>query len=249
MGSRRRRHAPGPAPFPAPAAATGDVVSDIAPFEGFRPEAIAFLAELAANNDRAWFAPRKGEYERLLRAPLESLCVALGDRFAARGLPLTADPVRSPFRIYRDVRFSKDKTPYKTAASARFMATGGGPGAYFHLEPGEIYAGGGLWRPEPPVLARWRRMVDADPAPIRAAITDPGFVAAFGGLEGDRLTRVPAGFAKDHPDRDLLVLKDLIFTTRLSDADVLTDRLPDTLADLYAAAGPVWTLLSGVTAG
>ena len=124
------------------------------PFEGFRPEAIAFLADLAANNDRAWFTPRKAEYERLLKVPLAALCTALADRFAARGLPLTADPVRSPFRIYRDVRFGKDKSPYKTAASARFMSPGGGPGAYFHLEPGEIYAGGGLWRPEPAAPGR-----------------------------------------------------------------------------------------------
>jgi uncharacterized protein (TIGR02453 family) len=224
-------------------------VPDRPPFEGFRPEAITFLADLAANNDRAWFTPRKAEYERLLKVPLESLCVALAGRFEARGLPLTADPARSPFRIYRDVRFAKDKSPYKTAASARFMAAGGGPGAYFHLEPGEIYAGGGMWRPEPAVLASWRRLVDTEPGTIRAAITHPGFVAAYGELSGDRLTRVPSGFAKDHPDRDLLVLKDLIFTTRLSDADVLSPSLPDTLTDLYAAAGPVWTLLGRVAAG
>ena len=80
-------------------------------FTGFRPEAIQFLADLAVNNDRTWFQPRKADYERLLKHPLEELCVALGERFATRGIPLTADPVRSPFRIYRDVRFSKDKSP------------------------------------------------------------------------------------------------------------------------------------------
>lgn len=220
-----------------------------AAFEGFRPEAIAFLAELAANNDRAWFTPRKAEHERLLKRPMEALCVALAERFEARGLPLTADPARSPFRIYRDVRFSRDKSPYKTAASARFPAPGGGPGAYFHLEPGEIYAGGGLYRPAPAVLNAWRRLVDTDPAAIHDAIVDPGFTAVYGGLTGDRLTRVPAGYPKDHPDRDLLVLKDLVFTRRLSDADVLSPALPDTLADLYAAAGTVWTLLGRVAAG
>lgn len=222
---------------------------DRQPFEGFRPEAIAFLAELAANNDRAWFTPRKAEYERLLKTPLEALCVALAERFETRGLPLTADPVRSPFRIYRDVRFAKDKSPYKTAASARFVAPGGGPVGYFHLEPGEVYAGGGIWHPEPAVLATWRGLVDADPGTIRGAIADPGFVATFGGLAGERLSRVPAGYAKDHPDRDLLVLKDLTFSTRLSDADVMSASLPDTLADLYAAAGPVWALLERVAAG
>jgi uncharacterized protein (TIGR02453 family) len=224
-------------------------VAVTAPFEGFRPEAIAFLADLAANNDRAWFTPRKAEYERLLKVPLESLCAALADRFAARGLPLTADPARSPFRIYRDMRFGKDKSPYKTAASARFMAPGGGPGAYFHLEPGEIHAGGGLYRPEPAVLAAWRRLLDTDPAAVHAAITDPGFVAAYGPLHGDQLTRVPAGYAKDHPERDQLVLKDLIFTTRLGDDDAFSPDLPDTLTDLYAAAGPVWSLLGRVFEG
>lgn len=222
---------------------------DRPPFEGFRPEAITFLAELAANNDRTWFTPRKGEYERLIKEPLEALCVALAGRFETRGLPLIADPARSPFRIYRDVRFARDKSPYKTAASARFMAPGGGPGAYFHLEPGEIYAGGGLYHPEPAVLASWRRLVDTDASSIRSAIGDPAFTAVYGALAGDRLMRVPAGFAKDHPDADLLVLKDMIFTTRLSDADVLSPSLPDTLADVYAAAGPVWGLLSRVAAG
>jgi uncharacterized protein (TIGR02453 family) len=81
-------------------------------FTGFRPEAVEFLAELAANNERAWFQPRKAEFERLLKEPLEALCVALDERFRARGIPLRADPAKSPFRIYRDVRFAKDKSPH-----------------------------------------------------------------------------------------------------------------------------------------
>ena len=89
-------------------------------FTGFRPEAIQFLADLASNNDRAWFQPRKGEYERLLKEPLEALIAALAERFEARGIPLRADPAKSPFRIYRDVRFSKDKSPYKTNIGASF---------------------------------------------------------------------------------------------------------------------------------
>ena len=87
---------------------------------GFRPEAVEFLAELAANNERAWFQPRKAEYERLLKEPLEALCIALEERFRERGIPLRADPTKSPFRIYRDVRFAKDKSPYKTNIGASF---------------------------------------------------------------------------------------------------------------------------------
>ena len=90
------------------------------PFSGFSPEAIQFLADLAANNDRAWFQPRKADYERLLKEPLEALVAALAERFEARGIPLQADPKRSIFRIYRDTRFSKDKSPYKTNVGASF---------------------------------------------------------------------------------------------------------------------------------
>jgi uncharacterized protein (TIGR02453 family) len=82
-----------------------------APFTGFSRESIQFLVDLAQHNDRSWFQPRKGEYERLLKEPLEALCLALGERFEARGLPLRSDPAKSPFRIYRDLRFSADKSP------------------------------------------------------------------------------------------------------------------------------------------
>ena len=81
-------------------------------FSGFRAEAIDFLADLAANNEREWFNPRKAEYERLLKEPFEALVSALAERLEARQIPLQADPKRSIFRIYRDTRFSKDKSPY-----------------------------------------------------------------------------------------------------------------------------------------
>ena len=93
-------------------------------FTGFKPEAIQFLVDLAVNNERSWFQPRKAEYERLLKGPLEQLIAALAERFEARGIPLHADPAKSPFRIYRDVRFSKDKSPYKTNLGASFPWVG-----------------------------------------------------------------------------------------------------------------------------
>jgi uncharacterized protein (TIGR02453 family) len=216
-------------------------------FSGFSPDAIQFLVDLAANNERSWFQPRKGDFERLLKAPLEALCVALGDTFARRGIPLSADPARSPFRIYRDVRFSKDKSPYKTHVSASFPWVGGGDrsaGGYFHLQPGEIYVGGGMWRPEPSLLAAWRTLVATDPARVHAAIDGPAFKSTLGEVGGDRFKRMPAGFPADHPDAALLTLKDITFGRRLSDADVLTPGLPDTIADTFAAAIPVMRLLA-----
>lgn len=138
-------------------------------FSRFSTEALQFLVELTANNERTWFQPRKAEYERLLKQPVEALCVALGERFAERAIPLVADPGRSPFRIHRDTRFSKDKSPYKPYVSASFPWKGGGPGGYFSLRPGEIYLGGGMYHPEPPLLSAWRTAVASRPAEVHAA--------------------------------------------------------------------------------
>ena len=223
-------------------------------FAGFRPDAIRFLSDLAENNDRAWFTPRKAEYERLLKEPLEALCAALPERFAAHGVPLTADPKRSPFRIYRDVRFSKDKSPYKTNIAASFpfaegeTATAHAAGGYFHLSPGEIYIGGGMWHPEPSWLAAFRHAVMERPQDVHQAVDDAGFTAEFGGLGGDghKLKRPPAGVPADHPDVELLKLKDVTFGRRLGDEEAFSPGLPDTIARSFANAVPVMRLLASL---
>ena len=238
-----------------------------APFEGFRPEAIAFLAELAENNAREWFQPRKAEYERLLKRPMERLCVALEDQFRARSIPLHADPARSPFRIYRDVRFAKDKSPYKTAAAASFRWVGDdgaeasagrshtehvhAGGGYFHLQPGEIYVGGGVWHPDPAWLRAFRARVADEYEPLRAIIEAPAFVDAFGavGDDGESLRRVPPGYPADHPAADLLRKKNVTFGRRLSDAEALSPALPALLADAFAAGTPLLRYLAGVRVG
>ena len=233
-------------------------------FTGFRPEAIQFLADLAANNDRAWFQPRKGEYERLLKEPLEAMIAALSERFEARGIPLLADPAKSPFRIYRDVRFSKDKSPYKTNIGASFPWIGQGSaedvvgrstnpnvhsgGGYFHLQPGEIYVGGGTWHPEKPWLEAFRRRVVDRPDEFRALIDEPGFKRTFGSVssDGHSLHRVPTGLPPDHPEAELLKLKDVVFGRRLSDKDATSPSLPDLIADSFATALPVMRYLSAI---
>ncbi|OGO52192.1 MAG: hypothetical protein A2Z32_12450 [Chloroflexi bacterium RBG_16_69_14] len=220
-------------------------------FTGFRPDAIQFLADLAENNDRAWFTPRKADYERLLKRPLEALCVALDERFRARDIPLLADPARSPFRIYRDIRFSKDKSPYKTNIGASFPWAGEGegrPGGYFHLSPGDIFIGGGMWHPEPVRLAAFRHLVDSDPGRIHAVIDEPDYASTFGVLMGDRLSRVPKGYRADHPDAELLKLKDVGFGRRLSDDDVGSVRLVDLIADTLALGVPMLRLLASLPA-
>jgi uncharacterized protein (TIGR02453 family) len=228
------------------------------PFAGFRPEAVEFLAELAQHNDRAWFQPRKPEYERLLKTPLEELCAALDAEFLARGIPLMADPAKSPFRIYRDVRFSKDKSPYKTNVGASFAyverssageitgSSGHRGGGYFHLSPGEIYVGGGMWHPDPEPLAAWRTLVDKRPKQVHAAIEDAAFVAHFGTVGGDRSKRMPAGYPADHAEAELLTLKDVTFGKRLTDKEAYSPKLPAILADDLGAAVPLLRLLAGL---
>jgi uncharacterized protein (TIGR02453 family) len=223
-----------------------------AAFKGFTPDALQFLADLAANNDRDWFKPRKSDYERLVKHPLESLCSALALRFDELRLPLVADPRRSPFRIYRDVRFSRDKSPYKTHQGAEFpwqdspndaRRPRGAVGGYFHLEPGEIFVGGGMWHPERARLAAFREKVDQDPSAVFRAIEDERFSSVFGSVTGDSLTRNPQGFPADHPYGDLLRLKDVVFSRRLSDREVFSPELPDIIAHDLDAARPVLLFL------
>jgi uncharacterized protein (TIGR02453 family) len=232
-------------------------------FTGFRPEAVDFLAELAANNDREWFTPRKADYERLLKAPMEELVEALAERLAARDIPLSADPKRSIFRIYRDTRFSKDKSPYKTNLGASFPwlersadgssvvaeAMAHANGGYFNFQPGEMYVGGGMWMPEKPRLDAFRRAVVDEPDRVRDALEEPGFVAAFGAVSAhESLKRVPPGLPPDHPNADLLRYKDVVFGRHLTDDEVLSPALPDTLADLFAAGMPVFRFLATIKA-
>ncbi len=228
-------------------------------FTGFRPEAIDFLADLAQNNDRSWFQPRKADYERLLKEPMEAFVEGLAAAFERRGLPLQADPKRSIFRIYRDTRFARDKSPYKTHLGASFpWVEGMDPdtamshgehrnGAYFHLQPGNNYAGGGMWRASKAVLDAFRQAILDDEARVRAALDDPGFIAEFGPVEShDTLKRVPSGYPPDHPMAELFRYKDVVFGRRLSDDEVYSAELPDILATAFASATPVFRFLSSL---
>jgi uncharacterized protein (TIGR02453 family) len=217
-------------------------------FEGFRQEAFDFLIALGLNNDRAWFTPRKADYVALLKQPLERFCVALGEEFTRRGVPMRADE-RSPFRIYRDVRFSRDKAPYKTNMGASFPWTGegGGVGGYLHIAPGESFTGGGMYHPSPARLAAWRAAVVNERDAVHAAIEDPVFTAAYGAIDAETsLKRAPVGFDPVDPDIELLKLKDVIFGHPLSDSEVMAKDLPARIASDLAASLPVMRYLAAL---
>ena len=224
-------------------------------FHGFSHEALQFLVDLALNNERSWFQPRKAEYERLLKEPMEALCIDLQAEFDRRGVPMSADPKKSPFRIYRDTRFSKDKTPYKTQVAASFGWVGKtelsdesahAGGGYVHISPDSSYIGGGMWHPETGRLAAFRRAVDAEPDRAMAALEDERFLARFEPVHGDSLKRVPPGYASDHPRAELLRLKDVTFGRQLAEEEVYSPELPAILAADFAAAVPVMEFLAAL---
>jgi uncharacterized protein (TIGR02453 family) len=174
----------------------------------FSKATLAFLTRLKRNNRREWFNARREEYEAVVRQPM----FAIIDRLAVdmRGIApeLHVSP-KSIYRIYRDVRFSENKQPYKTNAAASFwhrdLGKGGGAGMYFHIAPDGVWIGGGMYAPETPQLHRVREQIAANLRHFRSIVEAPAFVRSLdGGLEGERLTRVPRGFPRDHEAAEYL---------------------------------------------
>lgn len=229
----------------------------VEPFTGFRPGALAFLRALTRNNNREWFEANRERYEREVRRPLQLLVEEVDVRLATLAPEITGDPRRSVFRIHRDVRFSKDKSPYKTNAAAWFRhrdaghsvgtrAVHGGAGFYFHIAPDECIVAGGIWMPPTEALKELREAIAEDHETLREIITQRGFRRAFGELDPEaRLTRPPRGFAPDHEAADLLRYKSFTVSAPLTEAEVLSPKLPDLLAKRYAAMLPFVRWLNG----
>jgi uncharacterized protein (TIGR02453 family) len=180
-------------------------------FEGFPEDALKFLGGLKRNNRREWFNARRARYEESVRRPLAALVEEMDARFARFAPEMTGDPRRSVFRIHRDVRFSADKSPYKTHAACWYYhrdagkgvgggTPHGGAGFYFHLEPDASIVAGGLWMPPPDALRRVRQALDDRHAEFARVVSAPTLVRKFGALsEEAMLQRLPRGFASDHP--------------------------------------------------
>lgn len=168
----------------------------------FTRKTLSFLRALKRNNDREWFKARKAEYEAHVRGPMVALLARLAEDFRSFAPELVSDPKVSLFRIYRDTRFSSDKTPLKTNAAAHFphrKLRKAGAGLYLEVAPQWVWIGGGIYSPETHELAAIRSHVDAHHARLRRIVEAKAFVAAVGELHGEQLTRVPRGFATDHP--------------------------------------------------
>lgn len=168
----------------------------------FTPGALSFLRALKRNNDREWFKARKEQYDELLRAPMLAIIDQLAQDFRTFAPDIVASPKVSMYRIYRDTRFSEDKSPLKTHVAAMFpwrgLAKHEGAGMYFHIALDGVWVGGGMYSPDTSQLQAEREHIAANVKRFRAIVESPRFRRVLGSLEGEQLQRVPRGFPKDH---------------------------------------------------
>src|SRR5438034_7486261 len=199
----------------------------------FTQRALRFFRELARHKEKAWFEAHREEYESEVRQPMRKLIEDLDTRFAEFAPEITGDPKRSMFRINRDIRFSKDKSPYKTHAACWFRhldashkvggeADEGSAGLYFHLQPGKSFVGAGIWMPPRPTLNKIRDAIAEDHRGVARVVENPRSRRRFGGLDdGAMLKRMPRGFADDHPAAKWLRYQSFTIGRELSDMQVL----------------------------
>jgi uncharacterized protein (TIGR02453 family) len=223
----------------------------------FTPAALSFFRGLARNNKKPWFEAHRADYEREVVAPMRALIEEMDVRLAHFAPEITGDPKRSMFRIYRDVRFSKDKSPYKTNAGCWFWhraadprvgdsAEGGGAGFYFHLQPGSSFTGGGIWMPPRPLLGKLRDAIAEDPKGFERVVKNPSFVRRFGGLDDeDNLKRMPRGFAETHPAARWLKYRSYVSGRELSDQQITSPGLIGLLEKDFTAMLPLVRWLNG----
>ena len=223
----------------------------------FTPASLSFLRRLARNNDKEWFEAHREEYETAVRAPMRELVEELDVGLATVAPEIVGDPKRSIFRIHRDVRFSKDKSPYKTHAAcwlthraagpSAISSAHGGAGFYFHLEPRGSMVAGGIYMPPRPSLDRIREAIAEDPEAFAATVEARAFERRFGGLTQDgMLKRLPRGYAAGHPAERWLRFRSFTTSRPLADDDVLSPTLPAMLMKDFALMLPLVRWLNGV---
>lgn len=214
----------------------------------FTRKTLSFLRALKRNNDREWFRARKAEYEQHVRGPMIGLLGRLAldlPRFAPE---LISDPRVSLYRIYRDTRFSEDKSPLKTHIGAHFPSKGfpryEGSGLYFEVAPRWVWIGGGLYMPSTADLQCIREHIALKHRTIHRIVTTAAFRRAVGKLGGEQLTRVPRGYAKDHPAADYLRFRQFL-AGREFEAELATSpRFYPELLKIFRAVAPLVRFLN-----
>ncbi|HEY2775214.1 MAG TPA: DUF2461 domain-containing protein [Candidatus Binatia bacterium] len=244
--SRSKGTAAAKKPAPAPGK------SAPAPFEGFPKDFHAFFRELAKHNEREWFQANKDRYLGSVLAPMVSFIAAMDLPLGRVADCFVADARTnggSMFRIYRDTRFSHDKTPYKTHAACHFRHEAGkdahAPGFYVHLEPTRVFFGGGLWHPPGPELRKLREAIAEDPDRWIAITKAPAFRRRFGEVRGDALKRPPQGFDPDHRLVEELKRTSYFAIQEAPPAVILTKDFVRDVARCFEAMAPFMEFLTG----
>lgn len=211
---------------------------------------LGFLKKLKSNNNREWFDRHKEEYLRA-RDEFMEFCdrvIARTRKFDRRITPeITA--ANSVFRIYRDIRFSKDKTPYKVHMAASFNPGGRKSvtaGYYLHVQPGGSFAAGGVWMPPPEMLQAIRQEIDYEPAKLLKIMRSAAFRKYFKGFDDEgKMISAPKGYDKNHPQIELLRNRHFIVSQHFSDTSLLSDKAPDQVAACFKAMHPLMEFLRG----
>ncbi|MBI3764099.1 MAG: DUF2461 domain-containing protein [Chloroflexi bacterium] len=210
---------------------------------------LAFLGDLERNNNKAWFDKNRARYEEA-RGRYEDFIQALIVEIGAFENLTGVTPKDCIFRINRDIRFSKDKSPYKTHMAAA-IAPGGRKsshlGYYLHVGPrNQSMLGGGVHMPEPDQLAKWREAVDRDAARLKKILGNKDFIRYYGALEGERLKTAPKGFPPEHPEIGLLRLKQFAAMHALTDKVVLSPDVVTNAVKAFKALKPFLDYLNSI---
>ena len=216
----------------------------------FDPALFAFLRDLGNNNNRDWFNASKTRYIGQVRDPMLDFIADFAPYLKRISDRFVADPRTnggSLFRIYRDVRFARDKKPYKTNAGAHFRHQAGrnahAPGFYLHMEPGGVFAASGVWRPDGPALAKIRTAIDAK-ADLWKTVSAPEALGPRAELAGESLKRPPRGYDPDHPLIDDLKRKDFFAIARFTEAESCAPGFIDEFAGACRTFAPMTEFLT-----
>src|SRR5229473_2399845 len=217
-------------------------------FPGFSPDALAFLRSLKRNNRREWFQPRKEKYNKLIKAPMLELVNALNEELAQFAPEYVTPPQKAVYRIYRDTRFSPDKTPYKTHIAAIFPRHTAikreGAVFYLHFTEKELLAFGGVYGPDRDELLAYRGLIQEHYQELEEILRDKTLRRTTGGLQGAQLSRMPKGFPVDHPAERLLRQKQWYLECTLAISLLTAPRVVPELAKRFALMAPMVEFLN-----
>ena len=217
-------------------------------FKGFPPEYLAFFRGLKRNNSKVYFDSKREIYQRIVKPAMEQFVTAVGEGLDKISPEFVADPATSPYRIYRDIRFSKSKVPYKTHAAALFFHRFGYkheyPAFYFQIEPEEVMFAAGHYLINNDQLEMIRRAIDRNGRLLMDIAKRPSFRRRFRELEGEALRRPPRGYSDSHPYIELLKMKQFLISETVPAKEVVNDPgIVKRALDSFRAAAPLMQFL------